>query len=279
MSNSTVHEKPVRERIALNSWTLDSAEPLNLLRLACECGYAAVELRMADFNKLQEPTQAVGIVRKSGLAVASLGADGILVQADATAQAEWFTRLEAASRIALDIGCDTIMVSTGMANATTVEAAAKILLRAGSVLAGKGLRLAYEFNAFHPSLNTLEHALALLTAADRTNIGLALDSYHMERSGSWRDLGHIPAHRLFCVQLSDVPAGDAAGQAPLDRLIPGQGRIDWSVLFRFLDSSGYDGLVSFEAPNPATWSLDAAAVAQAGLAGIRTLWQDSRSST
>lgn len=268
-------EELVQDRIALNSWTLDTTAPADLIGIARQAGYAAVELRMADFNKLSAPDGLIDAVRRSRLTVTSLGADGILVQADPDAQAQWFDRLHVAADICGRLDCDTIMVSTGMANGTSVANAAGILLEAAAKLEKSGIRLAYEFNAFHPTLNTLEHALALLAAADRPGIGLALDSYHMERSDSWDRLSGIQPERLFCLQISDVPSGTSSA-APLDRLPPGQGVIDWKRLFRFVDRADYRGRISFEAPNPATWGLDAAFVARDGLLSITELWHASR---
>lgn len=263
----------ISHRIALNSWTLDTTPLTQLPDIAREAGFLAIEVRSVDFKRVDDPLAAAALVRNSGLAISSLGADGILVRANGREQDEWYRGLEDTTLLAEAIGCDTIMVSTGMENQTTIAAAAEILATAGEIAGKAGLRIAYEFNAFHPSIASLPAALDLLAAAHRPNIGLALDSYHLQRSGGSQGLEAIPADRLFCVQISDVPSAAGEQRAPLDRLPPGEGLIDWRRLFSYLDESNYGGFVAFEAPNSATWSKDPRRVAADGLARIVDLWE------
>ena len=61
----------------------------------------------------------------------------------------------------------------------------------------------------------------------------------------------------------------AAGLPPVDRLPPGQGVVDWTGLFGLLAEKGYDGWLSYEAPNPAHWQQPAAETAKQGAEAAR----------
>jgi sugar phosphate isomerase/epimerase len=62
------------KRLALHTWTLDTTPLPELLRIARETGWPAVELRRLDFVRAEErgepPAQMMDLVKKSGLTVA-----------------------------------------------------------------------------------------------------------------------------------------------------------------------------------------------------------------
>jgi sugar phosphate isomerase/epimerase len=208
----------------------------------------------------------------AGLPVSSLGADGGLVQLDALAQERWFEGLAEAAAIARATGATTVMISTGMQGRATSAQAAVLLARAGRLLSDKGLRLAYEFNAYHPEIRSLDAALALVGEVGLQNVGLTLDAYHLHLSGSEAALARLRVEDIFCVQISDVPPA-ALRTPPADRLVPGEGSVDWIGLFAALHRVGYVGPVAFEAPNPTLWQEDPQGLAVRGKAAILDLWE------
>ena len=74
----------------------------------------------------------------------------------------------------------------------------------------------------------------------------------------------MPGSEIFYVQFSDVPDAPPAGMPPVDRLPPGKGVVGWTDLLRLLAEKGYDGYLSYEAPNPAHWARPAAQTAKEG---------------
>jgi len=67
----------MRHRLALHTWTLDSTPLPDVLRIARDAGWPAIELRRIDFARAAEkgqPAEAVlDLVRRSGLTVACVG--------------------------------------------------------------------------------------------------------------------------------------------------------------------------------------------------------------
>lgn len=94
-----------------------------------------------------------------------------------------------------------------------------------------GLGVALEFMPF-TEVRTLGHALELLAAVDRPNLGVLVDALHLHRGGGDpSQLATIPNGRLAYAQLCDAPghapAPDAlAEEARHARLMPGDGGLD-----------------------------------------------------
>jgi sugar phosphate isomerase/epimerase len=92
-----------------------------------------------------------------------------------------------------------------------------------------GLRLQLEFVP-GTGIGDLAAAWDIVTAADRPNGGILLDTWHFFRSGSsFELLEQIPADRVFGLQIEDAPAeppADPAHESLHGRLLPGEGGLD-----------------------------------------------------
>jgi sugar phosphate isomerase/epimerase len=120
------------------------------------------------------------------------------------------------------------------------------------------IRIAYEALSWGRHVNEFTRAWEIVQAADRANLGLALDSFHIFASGT--DLGmlrEIDPAKVFLVQLSDFmwqetpsPA-DRLDTARHFRVFPGEGVHSEQVagFVRDLDELGYRGDYSFEVFN------------------------------
>jgi 2-keto-myo-inositol isomerase len=117
----------------------------------------------------------------------------------------------------------------------------------------------------------------LVAAADRNNVGLLLDAYHLARSGRpGRGFEEVPGEEIMHFQYSDLPEHPVTGvKRPTDRLPPGQGVIRWSELFGLLAEKGYTGLISYEAPNPALWARSPYEVCREGFALTEALLKEA----
>jgi sugar phosphate isomerase/epimerase len=89
-----------------------------------------------------------------------------------------------------------------------------------------GLRLQLEFIP-GTGIPDLTAAWEIVTAADRDNGGVLLDTWHFFRSGSsFELLESLPADRIFGLQIEDAPAAapaDPAHESLHARLLPGDG--------------------------------------------------------
>jgi len=266
-----------RNRLALHSWTLDTTPLPEVLQAAKKAGWDAVELRRVDFTRCFEAgmthSDILSLVRASGLKVACVGTEYGLIFAKGEEKTRLLKVLDETCASAVALGCDLVMIAPGQNPAGTLREAAANFRAGGEVAKKHGVRFALEFNSQHEVINRLEAGREVVALADHPNCGLLLDAYHMERSGSGgRGFEAMPAEEIFAFQYSDVPAGPpAAVKRPTDRLPPGKGIVRWRDVFQLLREKGYQGYLSYEAPNPAYWSRPPEEVAREALVATRKL--------
>lgn len=121
-----------------------------------------------------------------------------------------------------------------------------------------GIRIAYEALSWGRYVNEFPKSWELVAAADRSNLGLALDSYHiLARETAFDALEEIDPSKIFLVQLSDFlwseirTPEDRVETARHYRVFPGEGvhNAQLAELVRLLDTMGYRGDYSFEVFN------------------------------
>jgi sugar phosphate isomerase/epimerase len=121
-----------------------------------------------------------------------------------------------------------------------------------------GIRIAYEALSWGRHVNLLTQAWEIVRDADRSNLGVCIDSYHALAHGT--DAGTLDAidpRKVFLVQLSDFlwqetrSPEDRMETARHYRVFPGEGvhSPDVTALVRKLDDTGYRGDYSFEVFN------------------------------
>jgi sugar phosphate isomerase/epimerase len=121
-----------------------------------------------------------------------------------------------------------------------------------------GIRIAYEALSWGRHVNLLTQAWEIVQDADRSNLGLCIDSYHALANGA--EIGaaaDIDPRKIFLVQLSDFmwqetrSPEDRIETARHHRVFPGEGvhRAQVIELVRALDEMGYRGDYSFEVFN------------------------------
>jgi len=120
------------------------------------------------------------------------------------------------------------------------------------------IRIAYEALSWGRHINQLAQAAEIVQDADRANLGLAVDSFHvLANEGSVEGLDAVDPAKVFLVQLSDFLWHET--RTPQDRIetarhyraFPGEGVHSEQVatLVQRLDEMGYRGDYSFEVFN------------------------------
>jgi 2-keto-myo-inositol isomerase len=267
----------MQDRLALHTWTLDTTPLAEALQAAKNAGWNAVELRRIDFMRCFEKgmanAQVLDLVRASRLEVACVGTEYGLIFAKGGERERLLKVLDETCANAAALGCDLVMIAPGQnPPGTAADAAANF--RAGGEIAKKhGVKLALEFNSAHAVIRNLKTGGEVVELANHPNCGLLLDAYHMERCGDGgRAFEAYPAEKIFAFQFSDVPnAPPSAANRPTDRLPPGKGKVRWREVFQLLKEKNYPGYLSYEAPNPDTWSRPPEAVAREAVEATRAL--------
>jgi sugar phosphate isomerase/epimerase len=119
-------------------------------------------------------------------------------------------------------------------------------LRVAADVAGElGLILGIEgYRASSGSLvSTIPGMLALADEIDRPNVKIIPDTWHI-----WDDPGMLDDLRLNTKRFAGVQICDWRDptRSWADRVMPGDGVIDWSAVFGALETGGYDGWVDLE---------------------------------
>ena len=145
------------------------------------------------------------------------------------------------------------------------------------------IRVAYEALSWGRHVNEYPQAWDIVERANRSNLGLALDSFHMLATATPSDeLEYVFPDRIFLVQLADFmwqeirSPEERINTARHFRVFPGEGVHGDGVaaLVRRLDRMGYRGDYSFEVFNDDYVQLPVEAVA--GRARQATAWLTSR---
>jgi sugar phosphate isomerase/epimerase len=264
------------DRIGLHSWTLDTTPLPQVLRIARETGYNAVELRHVDFERCMQAgmsnEQVLVMIRASGIRVSCMGLESGMLFAKGDEQKRLLESMDTMCARAAALKCEVMMVAPGTNPASSVKDAAKNFARGCDVAGKHHLRCALEFSSRHPLVNRLAVAREILALANKPNGGLLIDTYHAQSVGDGgRGFEDVPATDIIAFQFSDVPPGPMSPGAALDRLPPGKGVVQWREVLQLLMEKGYDRYLNYEAPNPALWSRPPVDVAKEGVTAIRKL--------
>ena len=268
-------------RIGLHTWTLDTTPLPDVLSIARETGYNAVELRHADFVRCIESgmtnDEVLDMIRASGLVVSCVGLETGMLFAQGAEAKRLFDSMDVMCGRAAALGCEVMMVAPGSNPATNVKDAARNFAAGCDIAQKHGLLCALEFGSRHPVVNRLAVAREIVALADKPNAGLLIDTYHAQCVGDGgRGFEDVPAQEIVAFQFSDAPPGPLVMDGPaLDRLAPGKGVVQWREVLQLLVEKGYDRYINYEAPNPALWSRPPAEVALEGVTQIRALIADA----
>jgi D-psicose/D-tagatose/L-ribulose 3-epimerase len=159
--------------------------------------------------------------------------------------------------------------------------AVESLRQAADYAGERGVRLAIEpLNRFETDLvNTVEQGLDLCRRTGRDNVGLMLDTFHMNiEEKSISAAMAMAGDRLFHMQVAEN-----------DRGTPGSGHVPWEEVFGALDAVGYSGPIVIESFLPTVAEIARAvslwrpvapsmdALARDGYAFVRAFQEGKRS--
>jgi sugar phosphate isomerase/epimerase len=150
------------------------------------------------------------------------------------------------------------------------EALARDLRKLATLAIPLDIRIAYEALSWGKRVKEFTQASDLVVAANSSNLGLAIDAFHLLATKTDLDqLDLVDAQKLFLVQLSDfmwreLPSiEERINTARHFRVFPGEGlhRAEVAELVERLDEKGYRGDYSFEVFNDDYTQLPPAVVA------------------
>jgi D-psicose/D-tagatose/L-ribulose 3-epimerase len=264
-------------------------ERLDLCRHAAQLGFDTIEACLEDPAALSADRLA-SAAADAGIEVSVCGAFGPerdVSHEDLAVRSSGLVYLRACVDLAARVGAAYVAgpmySATGKARLLAPaerrrqrDAAVESLREAADYAGARDVGLAIEpLNRFETDLvNTVEQGLALCAEIDCPNVGLLLDTFHM----NIEEKSVADAIRAAGPLLLEFHACEN------DRGTPGSGHIPWRDVFDALDDIGFDGLITIESFTPeieeiaravSMWRPVAAspdALAADGLRFLRSSW-------
>jgi 2-keto-myo-inositol isomerase len=255
--------------------TITLAGPIEAkLRAVKEAGFTQIMLSARDLvGHPDGETAAVDAVRNSGLRVTGLQVLRDFEGLSGPLHAYKIDVAKSMLELARDVGAPLILAcsSTSAHAVGDFDAQVADLRKLAMLAVPLGIRVAFEALSWGRVVDDLSQAWALVNAADRANLGVAVDSFHMlARETPLQTLDELKPEKVFFVQLSDfmwsAPATpeERRETARHARVFPGEGAHSEALgdIIRAIDELGYDGDYSFEVFNDDYAQMPLALVAQ-----------------
>lgn len=243
--------------VALNGTLTTNRVPWpEFAELAAKTGYLGVDVNLGKAMELGlEATQATLARLRIKPAVVGLPVD--FRKDDATFQ-QGLSKLEEAARFAASIGCPRmgtwLMPSTDTPRQELLGIYRSRFSACAAILGKHGVRLGLENvsplhlrkRSPHEFIWRTDEVLAFAKECG-PNVGLLLDSWHWHHAGGTsRDIVDAGRDRIVHVQAADAPKIPAEDIRDNERLMPGEGIIDFNAFFGALKKIGYTDGVSPE---------------------------------
>jgi sugar phosphate isomerase/epimerase len=243
------------------------------LRAVRDAGFTQVMLSARELvNHPDGEAGAIIAVRESGLRVAGLQMLRDFEGLSGHLHAYKMDIAKAMLNLCRALGAEVLLVcsSTSAHASGDAETLARDLGKLATLAVPFGIRIAYEALSWGKHVNEYPQAWEIVAHAERANLGLALDTFHVLAART--DLGEldfVDPEKIFLVQLADFmrrelpSAEERIDTARHFRVFPGEGvhNAQLAELVRRLDDMGYRGDYCFEVFNDDYAQLPAAVVA------------------
>jgi sugar phosphate isomerase/epimerase len=262
------HETAPLVRFGISTATL-AGSLAEKLRATRDAGFASVALSARDLVAHPDGVDAAAaLIRASGLRVSAFqslrdfeGLPAHLRDYKLEVTKSLMDLMEAVDARLLLVSSSTSPNASG-----DIRRIADDLVLLATLGTPRGIRIAYEPLAWARFVNDYATAWHAVTLAERENVGLAADAFHvLARASGVSAFDAIPGDRIFLVQLSDYlwDQDDVVETARHHRVFPSEGNHGPVIadLVRCLVRNGYAGDFSFDVPNDDYLHLPAAAVA------------------
>jgi D-psicose/D-tagatose/L-ribulose 3-epimerase len=240
---------PPRYAVHANAWTSAwTPDDARLIDRAAGLGLDALEIPLGDLDAI-EPEVLRDRAAAAGI---ELVTSTVLTAETSSTSDDERVREAAADHLQRCVDAAAAMGATVLGGVTYaawgdllgpptelhLDRSAEVLRAAARYAAPRGVRIALEpVNRYESSLiNTVDQALAHLDRIGEDNVGLHLDTYHMNiEEEEFGAPVRRAAERLLHVHLTESHRG-----------VPGTGTVDWPAVMGALADAGYDGYVGLE---------------------------------
>ena len=242
---------------------------------AAKAGFRAVEIFENDLTFFRgKPREARVLAADLGLEIVALQPLRDFEAMPAPIRSKNFDRAARKLDLMHELGARLLCLCSNVAPDAIDdrERATGDLAELADVARQHGMRIGYEALAWGRWVKDWTQAWEIVRAADRDNLGIVLDSFHIcVRGNPIEPIAALPAEKIALVQVADAPAliMDPLSLSRHYRCYPGQG--DYPIV-EYLDAvtrSGYRGPLSLEIFNDQFRGSSAAAIAVDGMRSLR----------
>ncbi|GLI26595.1 4-hydroxyphenylpyruvate dioxygenase [Agromyces rhizosphaerae] len=225
------------------------------LHACSDAGFDGVEIMDADLiGAMESPEEIRALCARLGLSIDLFQPFRDLEGVADDVFADNLRRAEAKFAVMERLGADTILVCSNAGTATIDDddVAAAQLGALADAAAKRGIRIAYEALAWGRFVDDYRHAWRIVQLADRPNLGVCLDSFHiLSRGHDPAAIEEIDGDKIFFLQLADAPAldMDVLSWSRHHRLFPGEGDFALTDFLAHVLRAGYTGPLSLEVFN------------------------------
>lgn len=225
------------------------------LHACAAAGFDGIEIMDADLvAAFESPEEIRALCQRLNLRIDMFQPFRDFEGVDEATLRENLRRAEAKFEVMKRLGASLMLVCSNVATATDDRdaVAADQLGRLADLAAGYGIRLAYEALAWGKYVDDYRHAWRIVEQADRPNLGVCLDSFHiLSRGHDPASIEDIDGEKIFFLQLADAPAlsMDVLSWSRHHRLFPGEGAFPLTQFLAHVLRAGYSGPLSLEVFN------------------------------
>lgn len=247
------------------------------LHACAAAGFDGVELFEPDLiANDHSPEEILALSKRLGLTLDLYQPLRDVEGVDETAFADNLRRAGATFATAQRLGIGTVLVCSNVATATvdSDEVSADQLRRLGDLASTYDVKIAFEALAWGRFIDDYRRAWRIVSRADRPNVGVCLDSFHvLSRGHDPSAIEDIPADKILFLQLADAPAlsMDVLSWSRHHRLFPGEGAFDLPTFVSHVLATGYKGPLSLEVFNDTFRQTDPERTAVHALRSLRWL--------
>jgi sugar phosphate isomerase/epimerase len=228
-----------RTKYSLAQLTVLEASPPELIRIAAAAGYDLVGLRLLEVTGGDAWPLATDaeLMRETKEALRSHDIGVLDIELVRLAPDLRISDLRPALDAAAEIGARHVLTQ---AHDTDWARLVHNFGNLCDLLNGYGLTANVEFLTW-TQMRGVNEAAQLLQAANRSNVGITVDTLHFYRSGcTLEDLAEVPPDLFHFIQISDAPAAGPTSTDGLifaareNRLDPGEGELDLAGVLQAL---------------------------------------------
>jgi len=256
--------------LGLHTGTILHTNLMTDIRVARETGYEAIELYTPKLLRyLDAGYEPAEILTSLGdLRVTMINSFLDIERQEPEFRGQLRAMCERLCQIAQALGCPALQVValSALRGQPWHEIRSKVgrsLAELAGIAAPFGVTLALEPVTFTP-LHSLSQALEVLEEADRENIGLCLDTFHLWTGGTpWEEVAALDPARIVVAHLGDATARRGSAWSDDDRdVLLGDGILPLADGIRAIRSTGYDGVWCVEQMGAYHWEWDPFVLAQ-----------------